>query len=918
MMIGYALSILMMLSVLHGGPNSPQTENTTMKLFLSYCHQDKKHLKAFRKHITLLKQKGAITDWHDREIPVGGHIAQEIKKHLGSADIIALFISADFLDSDNCRKELEAALSLKEQNKADIMPIIVSPCDWKNSDLEKFKACPDDGKAVEDWKSAARAWVNVTDHLKHLLRCLAIKKKELTKNHRDSMENPGDFVSSNRKEILRLQDFYTYPKLERQHRDGDDDKILMNQKDAEFLTKLDSIAGKAILVLGDDLSGKTALCKIICGKLMESSYVPLYIHGEDIANANIQQIEKLAFEKQYEHLHSDSVSNEQKIIIMDNFAGEKITEHRLHDLLNNIKNQGYHAVILMASTMNPLFETPKWDKSASKNDVTTYHIVPVGHHERMKIIQKWVTATHKDKDISGREQLEEQYFEFVNLMFTDNTIPPYPPYIIMVLEAKTGSSGLASNMAEDMSSYGKCYNALITHALISKANIAPGDIGKYHTILREFAYFMYDNDKTVATEGDWREFVAQYQEKYILDDENFKAQLIKSGILTEDLMGIGMLEHASYYFIAEKLSHDFDSDKLRKQTQREISSIFSGVHRKRNGHILLFLVNHMPKNEYLLKKLNKEMDSLFGQFSEAKLTTEEMMPLHQFLDHLPIIEMEANVSESRRQELRDGHVHATKTRDESDGEISRRVEEDSDNIALINIGKSLRMMKIAGSLLKNERGSIEKRFLAELSASTRGISLRILSFVHKTMAKHSDLFSLYLDKVMDKNIHDWKNLDQHEKRDTLRKLMGMWVIAYAHHMIERCAWCIGSEKLTALINQQGDDDLCPSYQLIHLATSMWYDKKIDKNEVEALYKKWKKSNITGARLLQHLVVNHMHMHKMPRQQQQQFAEILDLNIKSQNLIEFKRAKNAAALPLQTKQQNQGTLRPLPPSTPKTR
>ena len=888
MMIGYILSILMMLSVLHGGPNSPQKENTTMELFLSYCHTDEEHLDAFRKHITPLKEKGVITDWHYKEIPVGEHIEQAIDAHLESADIIALFVSADFLASKNCQKEVEVALSLKETKRADIMPIIVSPCDWQNSKLGEFMACPKGGKAVVDWSTPAHAWVNVTEHLKNLLRALAVQKKELKRGFRDDIENPGDFVTSNRKEVLRLRDFYTYPELEPQHHDEGEDEILLDQKSAEFLTKLDSITGKTILVLGDDLSGKTALCRIICDKLMESSYVPVYIHGERVTNDNIRQIEKLAFDEQYEHLCNDAVSNEKKIIIMDNFAGEKISEHRLHRLLNNIKHQGYHAVVLMASTMNPLFETLQWEKSANKNDVTAYRIVPVGHHERMKIIRNWVTATHKDKDISDREQLEEKYFEFVNLMFTDNTVPPYPPYIIMVLEAK---SGLASNMVEDMSSYGKCYNALITHALINKAGISPNDIGEYHTILREFSYFMYAKDKTIATEGDWREFVAQHQGKYFLDDDNFKARLIKSGILTEDLMGIGMLEHVFYYFVAEKLSHDFDSGSLREQTQREISNIFSGVHRKRNGHILLFLVNHMPKNEYLLTKLNEEMDSLFGQFEDAKLTTEEMMPFHQFLDNLPVIEMEADISESRRQELRDGRVHSTKTRDDFDSEISQRAEDSSDSIDLINIGKSLRMMKIAGSLLKNERGSMEKRFLAKLSVSTRGISLRILSFAHRTMAEHPDFFKLYLEKMWDKNLHDWKNLDQHKKREILRKSMGMWVIACAHHMIERCAWCIGSEKLTALINQQGSNDLHPSYQLIHLATSMWYGKKINKNEVEALYKEWKKSNITGARLLQHLVVNHMHMHKISWQQQQQFAEVLDLDIKSQNLIKFKRARN---------------------------
>ena len=890
MMIGYALSILMMLSVLHGGPNSPQKENTTMELFLSYCHTDKEYLDAFRKHITPLKQKGVITDWHYREIPVGEHIEQAIDAHLESADIIALFVSADFLASKNCQKEVEVALSLKETKRADIMPIIVSPCDWQDSKLGEFMACPTDGKAVVDWSTPAHAWVNVTKHLKDLLQHLVVKKKDLTKNHRDFMENPGDFVTSSRKEVLRLQDFYTYPSLRRQPLDDNEGQVILDQQSANFLTDPDSIAGKTILVLGDDFSGKTALCNTVCGKLMEFSYVPVYVHGENITNANIRQIEKLAFEQQYEYLRNNAVPNDKKIVILDNFASENIKEKHLRSLLENIEAQGYHSVILTASTMTPLFQTLEWYKLARDSNIAVYNITDSSYLATMKVIRNWIAATHEEEDISGRENLEKEYFEFTRSMFMDNTIPSYPPYIILILQSKAAFS-MVHRGNDEMSSYGHCYNALIVHALL-KSGVSSKKIGGYHTLLVELAHYMYASNKTVITHADWKKFIAQHQDNYFLDNpREVKERLIKSRILSEDLMGISMLEHAFYYFIAKSMSNDFDSETLREKIKQEIVSIFSGVHRKRNGHILLFLVTHMPKNEYLLKKLGQEMNSSFSQFAEAKLTAEDMKPLHQFLDGQPAIGVKTDIPESERQASRDEQVNKAEMRDRADSEISQHAEYDSNDADMVNVGKSFRMMKIAGSLLKNERDSMEKKSLAALSASVRGLSLRFLSFQHQMMAKHSDILESFLDNMMSKRSHKWKKMGTQKKKDVLKKMVGRWIIGVAYGMITRCALCIGSEKLTALLCQKDSGKSCPSYQLLHLATSMWYGKSIDSGEIESLYKKWSKDNFTGVHLLQLIVVEHMQTHKMSRPQRQKICDILGLDVKSQNLIEYKRVKS---------------------------
>ena len=80
-------------------------EYKKLKLFISYSHVDEEKIKKFRKHITPLKDNGLISDWYDRKIVAGQNFRKEIDNNLEDADIICLFISANFLFSDECKQE---------------------------------------------------------------------------------------------------------------------------------------------------------------------------------------------------------------------------------------------------------------------------------------------------------------------------------------------------------------------------------------------------------------------------------------------------------------------------------------------------------------------------------------------------------------------------------------------------------------------------------------------------------------------------------------------------------------------------------------------------------------------------------------------------------------------------------------------
>ena len=100
----------------------------TLKIFVSYCHADKRALAGFAPFQKTLEREGLITIWTDEKIQQGALWRKQIEKGLQEARIAILFISENFLASDFIwRHELPPLLSACEQGRLTILPVFVSP-----------------------------------------------------------------------------------------------------------------------------------------------------------------------------------------------------------------------------------------------------------------------------------------------------------------------------------------------------------------------------------------------------------------------------------------------------------------------------------------------------------------------------------------------------------------------------------------------------------------------------------------------------------------------------------------------------------------------------------------------------------------------------------------------------------------------
>lgn len=148
-----------------------------VKVFFSYSHKDEALRDELATHLSMMKRKGLIEAWHDREISAGQEWANAIDDNLDAADIILLLVSANFLASDYCYdKEMQRAMERYERRDTCVIPIILKPSDWGDAPFGKLQALPKNAKPITTWQDQDEAFLNVTQGIRRAVDEIAKSK----------------------------------------------------------------------------------------------------------------------------------------------------------------------------------------------------------------------------------------------------------------------------------------------------------------------------------------------------------------------------------------------------------------------------------------------------------------------------------------------------------------------------------------------------------------------------------------------------------------------------------------------------------------------------------------------------------------------------------------------------------------------
>jgi len=119
------------------------------KIFFSYAHEDEEIKKLIEKQLASLKRLGKIEIWDDGMIKPGQEWNEAIKSELEEADIILLFVSPSFNDSDFIWDvELKKAIERHEKGECVVIPIFARKCDFKDMPYAKLQGLPNDCRFI--------------------------------------------------------------------------------------------------------------------------------------------------------------------------------------------------------------------------------------------------------------------------------------------------------------------------------------------------------------------------------------------------------------------------------------------------------------------------------------------------------------------------------------------------------------------------------------------------------------------------------------------------------------------------------------------------------------------------------------------------------------------------------------------------
>jgi len=167
-------------------------------VFISYSHKDAKYLLRLRTHLTVYERNKLLDIWDDTKISGGALWHEEIEKALKQAKIAILLISADFLASKFiAENELPPLLAAAKAGGTSILPIILSPCGFENTELVKFQTMNPPSKPLTKMNGHQREdlWAKVAEIIgKAGLSQAILKDESLDLNNNES--NPLSFYVS--------------------------------------------------------------------------------------------------------------------------------------------------------------------------------------------------------------------------------------------------------------------------------------------------------------------------------------------------------------------------------------------------------------------------------------------------------------------------------------------------------------------------------------------------------------------------------------------------------------------------------------------------------------------------------------------------------------------------------------------------
>lgn len=699
------------------------------------------------------------------------------------------------------------------------------------------------------------------------------------------LEDPGASFSHPRKGQILLDDVYIYPNLkDLQVRDKNGHKFRNTVIESSTLF-IKNQENKVVLV-GEEKSGKTALCKKLFSYYFNSGDVPIYLQGKSIKTSSIEEIEKFikkVFASQYnikEIQEFDQLDYKKKVIIIDDLHKSPLNSKYRTKFIHNLC-QKYDRVII---TVNDFYRMEDLASNSSKEyslQFKHFEIMQFGHLLRSRLINRW-------NNLGREEYLEEKDLirendrikQIIDKIIGKNLVPSYPFFLLTMLQSN--EIHLSHNLSN--STYGYYYSVLITTAL-SKINLNNEEIDAYNNYLTELAYCFFSKNITQITNEDFRLFHKEFCTKYDIEpdyNEN-KNMLIIASILDEyDENYCFTYDFIYYYYVGSYLARNLSDPNIRKQ----ISEMCKRIYREEFANIIMFLT-HLSKDPFIVEEIIKQGQEIFSEFPVATLEKHTLV-VNDLLDEIPKLVLERReISKTREDkliledeaEMINGHNDASNEKDFNfDDDVSQL-----DNISKLNL--AFKTIEIMGQILKNYYGSHIGPVKLDLCSEAYMIGLRALnSFCSVLEDNRENLVELIESIQLEEGLNEPEKIKKNAK-----KTVFMFYLLICYSFIKKTAEAVGFEKLLPTFEKILAGNNTTAVSLIDISIKLDFFKGLPISEIKKLKERYK-DNVLAETILQYLVLNYIYMFPTTEQDKHRISNMFGIPIDAQIAIDHTSAE----------------------------
>ena len=816
------------------------------EVFISYSHADEWLKNELIQHLSALKRKQMIDVWHDRLIPAGSLLDADIDTHIHSADIILLLISPAFLGSDYCfTREYKTAADRHQRGEAVVIPVLLRDCDWDVGGLRDFRALPTDAIPVtriaaarEESERRDAAWLDVINGLKDVIENL---KKKLVPPAIDS-----SYLSS----IFEV-DFIRHP----QAQPFNEEAIFIEpdlyfEQDKEQLTNLTQVIDrivqrKAVIITGDDRSGKSVLAKKIQILLCERGVPTVLLKGDAISNVDIDGEIKKAISRQF---GLSEFLNTNFTIVIDDFD-ECVLPDRVKEIIVRKIDRYARCIITSFSSAPTVLYTADDLPSPA-----TFNINPFPNEKVLQLVRKWKSVGLPANRLPTDSDVL-QTFEKIQIIFGQTEIEKSPYSVITFLELLDSASG--NDIA--ISSYAACYDSLIQSRLVNTGQEWKS-FDEYKNFLSLVAYTAYlENADGAISRAKFDECIDIFESQYLSSPLKLK-QMATPIFMRETSEGYSFSEDYLWFFLcARYVAKRLSKDDHQKYVEF-VSNCTKNIFQKTFANIVIYIA-YFNDDNFVISSLLQTLDGLFSKADDWILSDKsKSMIMGLATSDKLAVEAKSDVDTNRVALLREKiadiienaeHVVARYTLPFLDAYIA-----DSEYIEEINhheingdsyiksVNALLRIHSVVGQILSGRSGTYGADMVMDCITRMVKASGRYASLNHSIAALLMYDKEGSIEEVRRSFTGD--NLTTDEKYQKVMRIFAFWSVymsqaglarylsqAHSIRALEKL-----SEKMESEEARSGDGFIPFNFTSVLLVARLYSDGKLDKVGIEAAIQKY--------------------------------------------------------------------------------